>query len=146
MRIKAFSSLSTDVSTIIPFTQWWFFMPDSAGIRNCRNITGNNVGVWCFLERHIVKMLLFHLTPSFFVIKPLVLLLWRSWRFHDVVIKWKHFPRYWPFVRGIRRSPVNYPHKGQWRGALMFSLICAWINAIVRLAIWDAIAPIMMPL
>ena len=25
-------------------------------------------------------------------------------------------------------SPVNYPHKGQWRGALMFSLICAWIN------------------
>ena len=26
------------------------------------------------------------------------------------------------------RSPVNSPHKGQWRGALMFSLICAWIN------------------
>ena len=25
-------------------------------------------------------------------------------------------------------SPVNSPHKGQWRGALMFSLICAWIN------------------
>ena len=20
---------------------------------------------------------------------------------HDDVIKWKHFPRYWPFVRGI---------------------------------------------
>ena len=38
------------------------------------------------------------------------------------------FPRYWPFVRGIHRSPVNSPHKGQWRGALMFSLICAWIN------------------
>ena len=47
---------------------------------------------------------------------------------HDDVIKWKHFPRYWPFVRGIHRSPVNSPHKGQWRGALMFSLICAWIN------------------
>ena len=40
--------------------------------------------------------------------------------FHDNVIKWKHFPRYWPFVRGIHRSPVNSPHKGQWRGALMF--------------------------
>ena len=26
---------------------------------------------------------------------------------HDDVIKWKHFPRYWPFVR----SPVNSPHK-----------------------------------
>ena len=25
---------------------------------------------------------------------------------------------------GIHRSPVNSPHKGQWRGALMFSLIC----------------------
>ena len=25
----------------------------------------------------------------------------------DGVIKWKHFPRYWPFVRGIHRSSVN---------------------------------------
>ena len=32
--------------------------------------------------------------------------------FHDDVIKWKHFPRYWPFVRGIHRWPVNSPHKG----------------------------------
>ena len=47
---------------------------------------------------------------------------------HDDVIKWKHFPRNWPFVRGIHQSPVNFPHKGQWRGALMFSLICVWIN------------------
>ena len=47
---------------------------------------------------------------------------------HDDVIKWKHFPRNWPFVRGIHRSPVNSPHKGQWRGALMFSLICVWIK------------------
>ena len=47
---------------------------------------------------------------------------------HDDVIKWKHFPRYWPFVRGIRRSPVNSAHKAQRRGALMFSLICLWIN------------------
>ena len=26
------------------------------------------------------------------------------WPTHDDVIKWKHFPRYWPFVRGIHRS------------------------------------------
>ena len=44
---------------------------------------------------------------------------------HGDVIKWKHFPRYWPFVRGIHRSPVNSQHKGQWRGGLMFPLICA---------------------
>ena len=48
--------------------------------------------------------------------------------YHDDVIKWKHFPRNWPFVREIHRSPVNFPHKGQWRGALMFSLIYVWIN------------------
>ena len=51
---------------------------------------------------------------------------------HDDVIKWKHFPRYWPFVRGIHRWPVNSLHKGQWHGYLMFSLICAWINGWVN--------------
>ena len=51
---------------------------------------------------------------------------------HDDVMKWKHFPRHWPFVLGIHRSPVNSPHKGQWRGALMFSLICVWINGWVK--------------
>ena len=51
---------------------------------------------------------------------------------HDDIIKWKHFPRYWPFVRGIPRSPVNSPHKGRWRGALMFILICARMNGWVN--------------
>ena len=49
---------------------------------------------------------------------------------------WRHqmetFPRYWPFLRGIHRSPVNSPHKGQWRGALIFFLICVWINGWVN--------------
>ena len=26
---------------------------------------------------------------------------------YDDVIKWKHFPRYWPFEGGIHRSPVK---------------------------------------
>ena len=34
-----------------------------------------------------------------------------------------------PFVRGMHRTPMNSPHKGQWRGALVFSFICAWINS-----------------
>ena len=51
---------------------------------------------------------------------------------HDDVIKWKHFPCYWPFVLWIHRSPVNSPHKGLWCGALMFSLICAWTNGGVN--------------
>ena len=47
-----------------------------------------------------------------------------TWLRHQM----KTFSVYWPFVWGIHRSPVNSPHKGQWRGALMFSFICAWIN------------------
>ena len=35
-------------------------------------------------------------------------------------------------MRGIHQWPVNCPHKGQWRGALVFSLICAWINGWVN--------------
>ena len=51
---------------------------------------------------------------------------------NDDIIKWKHFPCYWPFVQGIHQWPVNSPYKGQWRGALMFSLICAWTNSWVN--------------
>ena len=45
---------------------------------------------------------------------------------YDDVIKWKHFPRNWPFVRGIHRSLVNSPHKVQWRGALMSKQSWGW--------------------
>ena len=58
----------------------------------------------------------------------LLMMTWMTW--------WKHFPRYWPFVRAIHRSPVNSPHKDQWHGALLFSLICGWINGWVNN--WDA--------
>ena len=69
--------------------------------------------------------------------------------FCPITWRCKHFPRCWPFVRGIHRSPVNSPHKGQWRGALMFSMDPAWTNDRVnnlRLVSWDAIALIMTPL
>ena len=46
-----------------------------------------------------------------------------SVRIYDDVIKWKYYPRYWPFVRGIPPPP-----QWQWCGALMFSLISAWTN------------------
>ena len=36
------------------------------------------------------------------------------------------FSVYLALSAGIHWSPVNSPLKGQWRGALMFSLICAW--------------------
>ena len=42
------------------------------------------------------------------------------------------FPRYWPFVRGIHRWPMNSPHKGEWGVALSFLIICAWIYGWVN--------------
>ena len=51
---------------------------------------------------------------------------------HDGVIKWKHFPRYRPFVRGIHRWPLNSPHKGQWRRASKISLTFVWANCWVN--------------
>ena len=50
---------------------------------------------------------------------------WRWCDIHDDVIKWRYLPRYWPFLQGIHRSPVNSPHKGQWRGALMWN---GWVH------------------
>ena len=43
---------------------------------------------------------------------------------HYDVIKWKHFQRYWTLVKGNHWSPMASPQKGQWRGVLMFPLIC----------------------
>ena len=61
------------------------------------------------------------------------LLVWPVWLgYEDDIIKWKHFPRNWPFVRGNSPVPVNSSHKDQWCGALMFSLICVWINSLVK--------------
>ena len=54
---------------------------------------------------------------------------WQSLnKIHNDVIKWKHFPCYWHFVRWIHRSPVDSHHKYQWRGTLSFSLIWSWTN------------------
>ena len=68
---------------------------------------------------------------------------------HNDVIKWKHFPRYWPFVRGIHRSPVNPRTKASdvelW--CFLWSALEQTVKqTIARLVIWDAIAPIMTSL
>ena len=80
-------------------------------------VTENNYAGSPFLSRSGIQ------TQPFHPISP-----------HDDVITWKHFLRYWPFVRGIHRPPVDSPNKGHWRGALMFSSICAcpngWTNTL----------------
>ena len=50
---------------------------------------------------------------------------------HDDVINGNIF-RVTGHLCGEFRSPVNSPHKGQWRAALMFSLICARLNGWVN--------------
>ena len=60
---------------------------------------------------------------------------------HGDVIKWNHFPPYWPFVRGIDRSSVDSFHKGQWRGAWMLWYVHEHtIEQTIEISvIWDAI-------
>ena len=49
---------------------------------------------------------------------------------------WRHqmetFSALLAICAGNSPVPVNSPHKGQWRRALMFSLICFWINGWVN--------------
>ena len=47
----------------------------------------------------------------------------RPHNYHDV-IKWKHSPCHWPFVRGTHGSPVNFPGKDKSHGAS----INGWVN------------------
>ena len=57
-------------------------------------------------------------------------------RMQPVCSWWRHymetFSALLAICAGIHRSPVNSPHKGQWRGAFMFPLICAWVNGWVN--------------
>ena len=52
----------------------------------------------------------------------------RTWWRHQM----KTFSALLAFCAENSPVPVNSPHKGQWRGALMFSLICTWINSWVN--------------
>ena len=121
------------------------FMFESANLDNtCKTLWFRSLLFWGLIDLDIQDETW---------VKIYFLLIWSTLRlttdWHDDVIKWKHFPRHWPLARGIHRSPVNSPHKGQWRGALMFSLIFARMNGwltIVRLVIWDAMALIMTSL
>ena len=69
-------------------------------------------------------------------------------RWEDIIPKWAMRPRlivpsWWrhqmktfctllAICAGIHRPPVNSPHQGQWRTALMFSLIYVWLNSWVN--------------
>ena len=60
----------------------------------------------------------------------------RNCAFATLLSWWRHqmetFSALLALCAGIHRWPVNSPHRGQWRGALMFSLIFVWINGWVN--------------
>ena len=62
-----------------------------------------------FCALSLVTDLLQLLDISYWGIRKILTL--SSFTDNDDVNKWKPFPRYWPFVRGIHRPPVNYPPK-----------------------------------
>ena len=57
-----------------------------------------------------------------------------DWQSEDMQSRWRHQMEAFFALLALfaENSPVNSPHKGQWHGALMFSLICAWINGWVN--------------
>ena len=142
-----------------PRYQLWFLLPEQPSPSLKHGYTGQYSKSHCaVIDDIIVKIVSFYIICYFAFIPQVKSMLsctknmdfqqflltvsifdpWRSFVCHeDVLWAWWHhqmetFPRYWSFVRGFHRSPVNYPHKGQWRGALMFYLICAWINGWVN--------------
>ena len=69
-----------------------------SGLRGLRVGIGQSLGVFVFIEY----------TMGIF---PCL---------HDDVLRWKPFPYYWPFVRGIQWSLVESPHKGPIMQALRY--------------------------
>ena len=53
---------------------------------------------------------------------------WFAWWRHQM----ETFSALLAICAGNSPVPVNSPHKGQWRGALTFSLMCVWINGWVN--------------
>ena len=64
----------------------------------------------------------------------------RAYTLSDYVMKWKRFPRHWPFVRGIHPSPVDSFNKGPVIGRFMLSRLLALTGCrktVELTAIWE---------
>ena len=76
---------------------WWFEMPSCPLWRHCNEsrFSGTHLPVY-FLDISIL-----HLLFPWYLLTPTT-----NWH------AWKRFSHYWPFVRGILRSPMNFFQKG----------------------------------
>ena len=80
-------------------------------------------------RRNCVQSIAVFVAPCYRYTGGIVLVDWgnQEYTFRDDVIKRKHFPRYWPFVRGIHR----YPQKPETRSFDVFfdlRLKNGWVN------------------
>ena len=103
-----FCATFIETYVILLFQNNWYFTIHSNSARYCRPfwepLECRKIGAIAFQIKilmalaHFKGMQRIHPPPN-----PIVrsFFIW-----HDDVIKWKHFPRYWPFVREIHRSPV----------------------------------------
>ena len=85
------------------------------------------IHIFSYIAQHVIKWRKYGCSFNTCFLSVKCRVSWSLWR-HQM----ETYPRYCPFVRWIHRSLVNFPHKGQWRGALMFSLICAWTNGWIN--------------
>ena len=111
------------------YNGWFVVFPVTSKLQNSTKLDMWNfmfIFLWC-----IGRLLYSQSTPCscFIMVDPLLQPTYNRCHFHtpmseiyDIMTSSNGniFLRYWP--------PMNSPHKGQWRGALMFSLICAWID------------------
>ena len=103
-----------------------------ARLRSFSNIASD----WVTTQRRQWEALLENLLlTSIFIMSTFIICKHIPWGCCNVPW-WRHqmeiFSALLAHCAGIHRSPVNSPHKGQWRGTLIFSLICAWIKCWVN--------------
>ena len=86
-----------------------------------------------------VFVYLTHIVHGYFTGTVAMIAQGRKWLNHHMNLRepwWRHqmetFSALLAICAGNSPVPVNFPHKGQWRGALMFALICVWIIAWVN--------------
>ena len=70
----------------------------------------------------------YHFSPAISSCEFRLIVSIRAWWRHQM----ETFSTLLALCAGNSPGPVNYSHKSQWRGTLMFSLICAQINAWVN--------------
>ena len=159
---------AADIGTIT--ARFWFIMtrlqasPLTTNITLDRIMQHYDVKTWKRFQYywHISRIILLTKAQKCGAFLFLLLLAWRScWinsfvvgdlRRHEAYVKSLQWPESKWWRHQMETFPVTgrFPHKGQWRGTLMFSLICVWTNgwANNRNAgdFWDAIVHIMASL